>query len=410
MSKHARVATSSLVLLTVFGAGAVRAQQPSTVRIAVVDTAGVPIANADVTILVGLSDVVAHGVTDAAGLRTLPIPAAGGYQVVARRLGYARGSLFFKATTGSIAVRLPLSSAAASLPTINVTAANGREKSYHLDADDIATSNRPMVDAWDVINVLRPGMVNSYTPTMTVNGHVVEPCTFQFVWVNGKRVVFTASNERLALEKRHVIEAQKAARANPSADGHGSGVGLNGIASVNLTVLSVLASIKPEHIDEINYTDCNDRRIEKANARNAAFVVLKRGVKFSPGIGSYIDSVPQAIAGNRLRLIGIYDERSGEALPGVEIKDVDTGTFILTSETGAAHLAFLSDGAHTLRLHKQGYEDQNLAVAISAEDLTPITVTLTAPVETPPLRVMRPQPWSGGLHYGSGVLGELYRE
>jgi hypothetical protein len=247
-----------------------------------------------------------------------------------------------------------------------------KRAAYHVDADEIAASDRLLVDGFDVMKKLRPQMIDARTPT------VLEPCNIQNVWINGERITLADVNERLAMAKRYDRAAQLA-MANPATKRGPHPP--TGTASVPVNVLSVLASIHAEHIEEINYTDCNDFTVERPHARNAVFVVLKRGVKFEPGIGTYVDDAPLAIAANRMRLVGTYDDRSGNPLAGVQLVDSATASFTTTSETGTAVLAFLADGPHTLTARKAGYSEQRIHLTISSADSIPITLVLAARAE-----------------------------
>jgi hypothetical protein len=363
-----------MLAATLFFANAASAQtaQQSAIRIQVVDSAGRPIANADVSILHGLSTVVARGLTDTTGTRTLVVPSAGEYQVVARRLGFLRGSQFFSATVGTVAVRIQLASSPAALPTITVTAeADLRRQSYHVGADDIAASERPLLDGLDVLERLRPDMINARTPSGLDNCHI------QNIWVNGQHIVYVATDARIAMVRRTRAQAQSVAHGSVGGSSPTAAM-YSGITTVPIDILSVLGSIRPEHIDEINYTDCNDWTVNRAGGRSAVFIMLKPGVKFLPGVGSFVDDASLAIVGNRPRLIGVFAERSGEPLRGVEIVDAESGMFMTTSETGTTTLAFLPDGAHALAIRKQGYAEQRLSVRMAPEDTIPITIALTA--------------------------------
>lgn len=94
------------------------------------------------------------------------------------------------------------------------------------------------------------------------------------------------------------------------------------------------------------------------------------------------DSIPAY----RYRLIGVYDEASGQPLDSVRVTDVLTGLSILTSRTGTATLLFLPDGGSLVRLQRIGYQTKTLMAAIGPAFTTPLTevmsrVTLLAPVE-----------------------------
>ena len=70
-----------------------------------------------------------------------------------------------------------------------------------------------------------------------------------------------------------------------------------GIGGVPLNVLSVLRSIRPEHVEEINYVDCVETVDKRPNSGSSVYVVLKRGAGFEPGLGSVVRTVaPQATA------------------------------------------------------------------------------------------------------------------
>jgi hypothetical protein len=360
------------VAFAVFAAATAGAQTTpqASVRVLVVDSTSRPIAGADVSIVEGLSTVLAHGITDSAGGRVLAIPSSGQYQVVVRRFGFFRSNRFFTATASLMSLRVQLASSPASLPTVAVTAnADSPREHYHLDADDIAASSRPLFDGLDVLTKLRPDIIDPRVPS----GY--ENCHLQYIWVNGQRVTFVADNERVALDQSHKAVAQQRAH-NITGNYRSTSTMYSGITTVPMTVLSVLASIHPEHIAEVNYTDCNDMKMESPSMKNAVFVSLKPGIKFEAGVGSYIADDPLSIVANRLRLVGVYDDVSGDPVAGVQIVDSATGTFITTSETGSAHLAFLADGMHTLRIRKPGYVEQSVDVIISATDQAPLTLTL----------------------------------
>src|SRR4051812_43505559 len=61
-------------------------QRDALVRVRVVDSAGAPIANVEVSAMRGLTTVVAGGPTDSLGRRSFTVPHGGDYEVVARRI------------------------------------------------------------------------------------------------------------------------------------------------------------------------------------------------------------------------------------------------------------------------------------------------------------------------------------
>ena len=354
------------------------AAQETVVRVRVVDTTGSPMVNADVAALRGLNTAVAGGSTDSAGRRTFNIPRDGGeYQVVARRIGFQRGEQFFTASRDTVSVRIVIRATPRALPAVQVTAQEDiKRRAYHLDADQIAGSTRPIIDGLDVLSKLMPDVVFSRVPG----------CVARYVWVNGRRIIYPPINQALA-----VTQSMRRRAAYPLKH-----IGQTGMATVNLTIQSVMASIHPEHIAEVNFADCNDKTVEAVKANSAIFVTLKPGIGFEPGIGSYVvasgavlsnDSAPavRALATDsadvadiafRARLVGVFDESTGGVVIGAEVADSTSGTFALTTSTGTVSLAFLPVGSSTLRIHKAGYVDLFLPVSISPRDTLPLTLIL----------------------------------
>lgn len=110
-------------------------------------------------------------------------------------------------------------------------------------------------------------------------------------------------------------------------------------------------------------------------------------------IGTRLDAqdATAALPRYRARLIGVYDEASGEPVEGARVLDVLTGTSALTSSTGTVSLFFLPDGGSLIRLQKVGYEVQTLLVAISPRDTTPITMVMRRVTELPTVVTKAPE-------------------
>jgi hypothetical protein len=364
------------LVLALLPLGTASGQRDALVRVRVVDSAGAPIANAEVSALRGLTTVVPGGPTDSSGRRSFTVPQGGGYEVVARRIGYQRGEQFFSAINDSVGIRIVLRTAATNLPAVSVTAKEDiKRRAYHLDADDIASSKRPIIDGLDVLTKLRPDIIYTRVPN----------CSLQYVWVNGNRIVFPTINPGLAAKARQM---RQAAKATPH-------IGPTGLATVNLTVQSVMASIHPEHIEEVNFADCNDTSVDRVKGNSALYVTLKPGIGFDRAIGSYVVE-SMALAPNdraavndaalntkpapyRNRLLGVFDEETGEPVPGAEVADSTSGTFATTTATGTVSLLFLPDGISTLLVRKPGYTPLRFPIVISPRDTLPITLTLAKP-------------------------------
>jgi carboxypeptidase family protein len=352
------------------------AQLQTIVRVRVVDTAGVAVANADVSALHGLNTVVAGGPSDSAGRRTFAIPRDGGeYQLVARRIGFQRGDQFFAASRDTVSLRIVLRATPRALPAVNITEKEDvKRRAYHIDADQIASSNRNIIDGLDILTKLRPDIIYSRVPG----------CAARYVWVNGKRIVYPPIDQALAIAQSQRRRAQSILKHTPP----------SGLVTVNLTVQSVMASIHPEHIAELTFADCNDQTVDVVKGNSAIFVALKPGIAFEPGIGSYVVASAEARSNDtapaardvdmapkdlsfRARLVGVFDESNGEPVVGAEVADSASGTFARTTTTGTVSLSFLPEGASTLRIHKPGFVDLFLAVSISPRDTLPLTLLLT---------------------------------
>jgi hypothetical protein len=96
-----------------------------------------------------------------------------------------------------------------------------------------------------------------------------------------------------------------------------------------------------------------------------------------PMIGQAPDSARLQSAGvSSIRLIGVYDARSGAPLVGVEVLDAFSGTSAVTTSTGTVRLSFLTfrGGAAVVGLGKLGYQPKQIIV--SRSDTTSITEIL----------------------------------
>lgn len=375
-----RASTSELrfasVMLVLF-AGAAAAQRETVVRIRVVDSAGKPVPNADVSALRGLNTAVAGGATDSSGQRAFSVARDGDYQVVARRIGFQRGDQFFSASRDTISMRIVLHPAPRALPAVQVTVREDiKRRAYHVGADEIAESKQTIIDGLDVLSKLRPDIIYSRVPG----------CAARYVWVNGRRITYPPIDPALA------IKASQRRRASAIL----KHIGPTGMGTVNLTIQSVMASIHPEHIAEVTFADCNDTTVTAVKGNSAVFVSLKSGIGFEPGIGSFVvdagalaadDSVttsdPAPVVATdgafRARLLGVFDELTGDPISGAEVADSTTGTFALTTSTGTVSLAFLPPGLSTVRIRKAGYAELRLPVSISTRDSLPLTLTLSRP-------------------------------
>lgn len=60
----------------------------------------------------------------------------------------------------------------------------------------------------------------------------------------------------------------------------------------------------------------------------------------------------------RARVLGVYDERSGDPIDGATVSDFLSRASALTNGAGLVSLVFLPDGGSLVRIQKLGYEPQ----------------------------------------------------
>ncbi len=111
----------------------------------------------------------------------------------------------------------------------------------------------------------------------------------------------------------------------------------------------------------------------------AAATPMHAQVPTLPPVRDPIVSNPRA----PLRIIGVYDETSGQPIPAVEISETATGTSVMTSTTGAANLGFIVPKGGEIRLRKIGFEEQTMTIAMGTADTMPITVIMKRVAELP---------------------------
>ena len=367
----------------------------------VLDSANAPIAGADVSVVRDLSESVARGTTDIRGQSSLSVlRSPGNLQLAVRRIGFQRGYRFFTLPSAdSLTLEVRLVRTVVSLAPVTVSAAEDRKrKSYHLDADDIEASTRAMIDGTDIFK-LRPDMMTSRGGALACAvPYTQRDGWIESVWINGVRVVLPVIDSAYVKGREHALGIGSAPpRPNPRLLRSGSRGPARGPLPPAFTayshidtVLSILQSIKPEHIAEITYHDCFDMSIGKNHSDMAMFIVLKPGVAYANGTGSYVvadsmtrlprryaaDSAASPLPAYRFRIAGVFDPDSGDPLPGVDVVDTLTGTNARTTATGTVSLVFVPEGRRVLRLHRDGYRDTTFTLTISPADTAPLTLVL----------------------------------
>jgi hypothetical protein len=329
---------------------------PRVLIVRVTDSAAAPIGGVDLTVVRGVRSVVAQSATDPTGKHTFGIAGTPNeeLEVVARKIGFARGDRFFQLGRDTTVISIVLQRAVQSLETVHVSAEeNAKRKSYFLDADAIANSERPILDGLDVFTKLRPDMLYSRS------AGEFEGCEIKEVWVNGLRIPISPfdSLDPMIASRRKTM--RKPAKSKP----------------VSLALLKTLSLVKPEYIAEISYRDCMEPSIGKIGDQNAAFITLKPGVGFDLSRGTYVvDQRPHAF---RNRLLGLFDDTTGEPVSGATVTNLATGDHVETTSTGTASFAFLPEGKSKVKITKPGYSDVSLEISISPKDTVPLTIILT---------------------------------
>ena len=369
------------------------------VRVHVADSAGHPVAAADISVVRGLAATLAHGTSDGNGDRTLRVPrGVGDLQVIARRIGYLRAERFIEATANdTLTIEIQMQRAVVSLAPVTVTAQEDlKRKSYFVDADDIAKSSRLIMNGMDVLTKMRPDILTGRAPG----------CGVRDVYVNGVRIVDPPVNE---MAVAHIPRTQLPPIVVPKDvgyDGKSTAVGGSrraaGIPTAPRAVWSIMWTIKPEHIEQMVYKDCFDTSMPGTHGSSALYVVLKPGVAYDPVRGSYVDDsvppngvdgqghnrelsrvIPQghsvAVPLYRRRLVGVYDAVSGDPVTDAQVIDDATGAFVRTSKTGTATLTFLQEGKASLTIRKTGFKDLKVDVTVSPADTLPLTLVLPRP-------------------------------
>lgn len=274
MHKHLRSVSLALVA-TVMVAAAAGAQAtdvrrpPSLIRVHVTDSAGAPVPDAEVALMRGLKQVLASARTNATGDHEFLVELdSTDYSVVARKIGYTRGDRFIAVERAAVNAHVVMKVIPANaLPTVTVLVEDLKRKSYHIDADDIAATDVPVRDALEIVYRLRPEMLVSRSGSWSGRVSVCPPLSN--VWVNGRRYPGGFV----------IVDPMVTARMRSA------GRGIQRVGMGNLTILSEIA---PEHVSEMNYRDCFENTMKRVGANNALFIVLKPGVDYRPGSGSYV--------------------------------------------------------------------------------------------------------------------------
>lgn len=265
--------TVGIAVSAALAANSASAQQAGAgfaVRVTVTDSAGKAIDLAEVLVRSGRR-VVATARTSSTGLATIGFAAdSAAAEVVVRKLGFRPANRFVRLVpSDTAAIAMMLGGTVQTLGEVQVTARESlRRRSYYLDSETIANSTRRIRSALDAVVALRPFMLTS------IGGRRV--CGLvQEVWINGMRI-----------PQNFPADPMMQNRILP---------GVNPKQPVASQVLSILASVRPEHILEMSYIDCFGGPVNAIGSRNAVFIVLKEGIEYRWPDGTFVagDSTSQ---------------------------------------------------------------------------------------------------------------------
>lgn len=352
---------AALALLVATRGSLCQAPGAAVVRVSVTSRDGMPLSGADVVIAWAAQGLLS-GVTDERGRFDFSLTTdTGAYSVIARKIGFAAGTRLINPVAGqSLDITIVLSSVALSLDTVRTIAEQLRSKNYRIDAADIAGDHRAIYDAYDAALKLRPNMLGD-------RGRLCP--SVAYVWINGRRVFWKSPPSPMA-RRVYTSPAPTSRIVAPST--HAAG----GAAP---TVPDFLRSVKSEDIAEMRYVNCWDTSMPELGTNNALFITLKPGIAWDWKNGSH--PVDTLTSGLRVaaypRLLGVYDEKTGMPIEGAEVYDSVTTLAATTTVTGTISLGFLRPSGAVLVIRKSGYALQKVAVSLTANDTTPITLMLT---------------------------------
>ena len=245
------------------------------VTVVVGDSGTASVPDAEIQIIEGLSLEIARAKTDSSGFARITFwPGMPAIQLSVRKIGFAPFARFVDLTgLDSLATVVHLERRVQPLDTVSIRAAEDpKHKSYYIDADAIVASGRPVFSALEILARLRPDMITSRAPEACADSTGPRPGQrtrhpptggIANVWVNGKRIrlVETSPWIRVPYMKESFIRRE---------------------------VLDILQEIRPEHIADIQYTDCFDTSVPVNGGQSAVFIRLKDGVAYERGKGTFV--------------------------------------------------------------------------------------------------------------------------
>src|SRR5471032_72795 len=96
----------------------------------------------------------------------------------------------------------------------------------------------------------------------------------------------------------------------------------------------------------------------------------------APLIAANAQAVASTAPRPLVRLLGVFDDATGDPVGGAEVVDLATHNRAVTSVSGAISLAFLGPGVSVLQIRKIGYSSRLQTVTVSPADTVSITLML----------------------------------
>jgi hypothetical protein len=77
-----------------------------------------------------------------------------------------------------------------------------------------------------------------------------------------------------------------------------------------------------------------------------------------------------------VRVLGVFDEQTGEVIEGADVTDAATGITARTTVTGTVALIFADTNGTLIRIKKVGYQPVSMLIGTALRDTSPITATI----------------------------------
>ena len=109
----------------------------------------------------------------------------------------------------------------------------------------------------------------------------------------------------------------------------------------------------------------------------------------------------------RGRLVGVFDETTGDPIEGVEVRNMLNGLSALTTTTGTLTLFFVDTTGGMLSFRKVGYDPQTMVVSNTVRDSTGLTIIMRRTATTLPTVVTKARGADSVPHYISPLLRDF---